>query len=207
MRRIVFAALTIAAASVLVVGATMAWFTDRAASTENSLTAGTVVITGERNLGDPIPGPMFYTTREEGCISDPSWPDHATGLWFPGMTTTRQLVVYNEGSLHVRLSGLSAVVTGISAPTLVSAWAEKMNAKVYVSNDPSQVMYDGTLAGLLGGAQPTLAQPFIGAQDGANLHLSFEVEMDESAGNNLQGLTPMVEFYVYAVQASAVPLP
>jgi len=201
VRKLLFMAALVCLAAFLMGGATLAWFTSQDTNEGNEFIAGTVKITAERNLGDPIPGPMFYTTREQGNFSDPSWPDHATGQWYPGKTETRQLVVYNQGSLHVKLNGLSAEVTGIDDPALAQAWAEKMNVKVFVSSSPGSVLFDGTLDQLLEGQYPTAAQPFLGAQNGSNLHLSFEVEMDTSAGNALQGLEPVVSFSVYAIQA------
>ncbi|MEW6426109.1 MAG: SipW-dependent-type signal peptide-containing protein [Bacillota bacterium] len=186
-------------------GATYALFTDAASNQSNTFTAGTVEIGADRDLGDPIPGPMFYTTRDEGNFAGhPGWPDHATGFWCPGMSATRQLIVYNTGTLNVQLKGVSAALSGIDDPATAQEWAENMKVKIYVSNG-GEVLYDGTMAALLAGEAPFDHAVFIGAQPGVmpppNVHLSFEVTMDLAAGNNLQGLTPVLSFSVHAQQA------
>lgn len=184
-------------------GATYAYFSDQATNSNNTFTAGTLDINVDRNLGDPIPGPMFYTVRSDGSFSDPTWPDHATGLWYPSREETRQLIVTNTGTIHFRVRGFEAVLTGIGDPAVADEFADEMNVKIYVSNDPSIVLYNGSLAALLTGEQvinPESIRPFVGAQPSANLHLSFSVKMHEDAGNNLQGVLPLVSFNVFAEQ-------
>jgi len=105
--------LVIVLAAALVGGATMAWFTSAAANAPNTFAAGTVVISADRGLGEPLPGPMFYTTLAEGQVG-PLPPFNPTGPWFPGMTVTRNLEVRNIGTLQVRLNQVSAAIYSIN---------------------------------------------------------------------------------------------
>lgn len=94
----------------LVGGATFALFTDQASTPEKVLTAGTVDIDSYRDGFDTVPGPMFYTTPEEGATpTNPSYNGlKPTGEWVPGMTVVRSLVVYNKGSLDAVLDTVRA---------------------------------------------------------------------------------------------------
>lgn len=202
-KRVLLLSLAVILLCGLVGGATYALFSDQATNSNNTFAAGTVKVNADRNLGDPVPGPMFYTTRDEGNFNDPTWlVDHATGLWYPGKSETRQLIIKNDGTLHFRIRGLSAALTGISDPAIATQFAGEMNVKIYVSNDANSVLYNGSLATLLTGEQTVLHPPgpFIGV--GANEHLSFQVTMTDTGypQNNLQGITPLVAFNVFVEQ-------
>lgn len=97
-------------AALAVGGATYALFTDDAINKNNTFVAGTVDIDSYRDGFDTIPGPMFYTTPEEGKTpTDPPYDGlKPTGIWAPGDTHIRSLVVYNKGSLDVVLNKIAA---------------------------------------------------------------------------------------------------
>jgi len=190
-------------------GATMAWFTDTATNAANTFTAGTVEIDVDRAGGDTTPGPMFYTTIAEGAAAPGQAPLHPTGVWWPGRTVSRELAVLNTGSLQVRLDQVSAEITSINGvspgvnPALATSFADNMNVKIYVAGHPDDVLYNGPLATLLFGPQSCLHQPLIAPWTGrwpSMLGLVYEVTMLTSAGNDLQGIVPVVSFSVYAEQ-------
>lgn len=206
------------AAGMLVGGATVALFTDQAMNVGNSFTAGTVDIDADRDLGDPIPGPMFYTTVAEGTMpgQDPDDVGHPTGQWYPGKEVSRLLIVRNMGSLRVRLHGVSAEITAITGlpsgadPALVAeSFAENMDVKIYVSGQPTQVLYDGPLSDLVSAPQPAVHRPVIARWNPpawpSTAVLCYEVTMDIGAGNDLQGIRPVVSFNVHAEQTRNNP--
>lgn len=91
---------------------TYAYFNDSAVSNTQTFTAGTVDIDSYRDGFDTIPGPMFYTTAEEGATpTDPSYPGlKPTGKWAPSDTHIRSLIVYNNGSLDAVLKQVKAEI-------------------------------------------------------------------------------------------------
>jgi len=202
----------------LVGGATMALFTDTALNAGNNFTAGTVDIYAHRTLGDPIPGPMFYTTDAEGIAAQGQDPLNPTGLWWPGRTVSRSLSVRNPGSLQVRLHQVSAEITSINGappaatPILAASFAGNMNVRIFVLGQPANVLYNGPLAPLLTGPQPATYKPVISPlAPGAppwmapGVGLVYEVTMNINAGNDLQGIVPVVSFNVFAEQTRNNP--
>lgn len=109
-------------------GFTYAMFTDQATNPEKTFTTGTVDIDSYRDGFDTIPGPMFYTTKEEGATpTDPSFYGlKPVGEWVPGKTVVRSLVVYNQGSLDAVLDQIRAEVESDPANM-----ASQMDVAVY----------------------------------------------------------------------------
>lgn len=208
-RKLFLAALLVLLLAALAGGATMAWFTSTAANAPNTFTAGTVVINADRGLGEPLPGPMFYTTLAEGQVGHLP-PFNPTGPWFPGMSVTRNLEVRNVGTLQVRLHQVSAAISSINGlppalnPAIAAAFAANMNVVVRMAANPLQVLYNGPLATLLTGPQTCIYKPVISQWTPPAWppmqQLLFEVSMSTSAGNILQGVVPVVEFFVHAEQ-------
>lgn len=112
----------------LVGAATFALFNSQVTNNTNTFTAGTVDIDSYRDGFDTIPGPMFYTTAQEGAT--PTHPSYLglkpTGTWVPGDTQIRSLVVYNKGSLDVALKQVQANIESDDANM-----ASKMDVAVY----------------------------------------------------------------------------
>jgi predicted ribosomally synthesized peptide with SipW-like signal peptide len=200
-------------------GATMAWFTDQATNGPNNFTAGTVNIEADRDLGDPIPGPMFYTTSAEGVTpaGEPPLPANVTGPWYPGRTVTRILDVRNAGSLEVRLHQVSAEITSVNGVSvsdpsypsaLATSFANKMNVRIHMMDMVGGTLqnvnlFNGSLAELLT-PQPTLHRPIF-SPTGSIRPVFYEVTMLSSAGNDLQGIAPVVSFSVFAEQTKNNP--
>lgn len=116
-------------AALAIGGTTYALFTDDAINKNNTFVAGTVDIDSYRGGADYIPGPMFYTTPEEGA--SPQDPVNfkgikPTGLWAPGDMHIRSLVVYNKGSLDAVLNQVKADISGDD-----SNIAEEMHVTIF----------------------------------------------------------------------------
>jgi predicted ribosomally synthesized peptide with SipW-like signal peptide len=218
--------LTVVLVAALAGGATMAIFTDTAGNTGNTFAAGTVDIEADRGMGEPLPGPMFFTTLAEGATTPGGvfpHPANVTGPWWPGRTVSRSLEVRNLGSLEVRLNQVSAAIYSINGqpptanPALAASFAGNMNVKIYVAgHHTAKVLYDGSLATLLTGPRTCVYKPLIApwvgifppAPGGAwppMAHLVYEVTMDIDAGNDLQGIVPVVSFSVFAEQTKNNP--
>jgi len=184
---------------------TYAYFSDSALSDTQTFTAGTVDINVKRDKGDPVPGPMFYTTLEEGKTirSDESvaYPYHPTGYWYPGKgQVTRTLIVENNGSLDANIDGISAEISGVDAE-LAAKFAEEIivEIKPLGSEEDEEIIYNGLLSGLTSGKVTALNSLPISAESG-EWYINFTITMHEDAGNDLQGISPKVAFYIYASQ-------
>lgn len=189
----------------LIGGATFALFTAFDATTPASFTAGTLGIDADRDLGDPNPGPMFYVERNEASGFSPGSvaPGHQTGLWYPGKSVTSQLDIKNTGSLDFRLKGFSADLTGINDTLKKAKFGNTLNIKIWVSGT-NTILYNGNLGNLeveQAIPQNLRNQTFTSTEDGV-LHLTFQASMPygDAPDNDLQGVTPVVKFWVYAEQ-------
>lgn len=111
-KKLYFILALVMVAAFAVSGFTYAMFTDQAVNQEKTFTTGTVDIDSYRDGFDTIPGPMFYTTKEEGATStNPSFYGlKPVGLWVPGKTVVRSLVVYNQGTLDAVLDQVRAEI-------------------------------------------------------------------------------------------------
>jgi len=117
---------TAAIAGLVGVG-TYALFTSGATNSGNTLQAGTLTMSAERN-DVPIIGPMFYTNDSVGGWS-------GTGLWAPGDNHTRGLFVKNTGSLDGKLSKVYAIpdaAPGTPGYSDAMAFASEANATIAV---------------------------------------------------------------------------
>jgi predicted ribosomally synthesized peptide with SipW-like signal peptide len=210
-KRFLILAMTVALVCALVGGATFALFTDSATNSAKDFTAGTVTIGSVRDNGDTVPGPMFYTTREQGMTTTGQPGKYPTGLWKPGDTNARVLVLYNKGSLEARLTRIKASVdpTASDIQPGSDAYREfinKMYVKITAPGMPSGTIevYNGTLAELIGdgsAANGSMVLP-VGTPDwpSPNVPLTFECHLDISAGNFLQGTNPVFGFVIVAEQ-------
>ncbi len=78
-----------------------------------------------------------------------------------------------------------------------------------VAGHPStKVLYNGSLATLLTGPQACVHKPVINPWTGPwppMVQLVYEVTMNINAGNDLQGIVPVVSFSVFAEQTAHNP--
>jgi predicted ribosomally synthesized peptide with SipW-like signal peptide len=208
-KRLYIAILVIVSISLLAGGATFAYFSDQASNTDNNFQTGTLSVKVDRNLGDPVPGPMFYTVKDEGNFPVGSLnPGHPTGPWYPGKEETRQLIVQHgiTSTMDFKIKGFSAALRGISDLDVASQFADAMNVTIYESFDPTNILFEDNLTTLLSGEQlitPSSLRPYVSV--GSNQHLSFCVKMIDGADNSLQGIKPLVDFSVFVEQAANNP--
>jgi len=214
-KKLVMSAMALALVMALVGGATFALFSDQSSNEATTLQAGTIAVDVERNSGEPVPGPMFYTVTSEGVGAPGQEPEKATGEWVPGMSVTRTLTVYNHGKLRFRICNVGAAITGdadfLNDPAAISEFANKMHVKIVNSESAKPELFDGTLAQLLAdGGVDVPAIPWDGGeayslQAGSNFHLAYTCSLDTSAGNALQGTKPVVSFNLMVEQTKNNP--
>ncbi|MCF8010655.1 MAG: M73 family metallopeptidase [Clostridiales bacterium] len=201
-----FLALTIVLCTVgLVAGGTFALFTDSTSPADANFTAGTLVITNERDAGDIVPGPMFYVTAAQGATPDDDDGIYPTGVWAPGDSHMRTLTVYNHtpSTMDAWLVSSEASIESGNA-----AMADKLWVEVFHPETSGGVMTDvkvaeGALSTFLTG--PVSFSKNLPCMLGGNNQLHFKVTFDKSAGNNLQGETLKVAFKVNAEQMKNNP--
>jgi hypothetical protein len=161
-----------------VIGAgTYALFTGSLTKTDNTMTAGTVILEANRDQGDPVPGPIFYPDSLDPLathpydVNDLNPSGESKGGWAPGDSVSRMMILNNSGSLAAKLVGIRAVVqssytqttkdsrlgtvertvTGITASSDPSAYNEyinNMNIEVKYGNI---LVYNGLLKDLITG--------------------------------------------------------
>lgn len=177
-------------------GLTLALFSDQGSVADVEFMAGTLEIAADRDMGDGVPGPMFYIDTAGGGV-DPN--NHPTGLWAPGDEHHRILQVENTGTLDAKLTHLRASLQ--SGSTYL---AEKLNVTVTTDPAGAVVVAQGTLADFLNADQsfmPSAIEAMV--SDVINLH--FWVEFPLDADNSYQGLSTVVTFTVYAEQLANNP--
>lgn len=197
MKRTFLLAVAAAAVAVLVgTAATLALFTAETAPATSIITAGILEIDGQRDQGDNVPGPLFYTNGAEGSNGtiDGFLP---TGFWAPGDEHHRVLQVENTGNLSALLKTVSAALESAD-----SALPDVLDVKI--TSDPAgvDVLASGKLRDFLTAPQSIGA---ILADPGNVIDLHFWVSMPLDTGNGFQGLTLKVAFEVYAEQAAHNP--
>lgn len=195
--------LLIGAAAVMALMAatgTLALFSAATAPTDTHFAAGTVSIGSYRDMGDSIPGPMFYTTPAEGQTPNGTPGLRPTGYWLPGDTFVRALFVENHGTEDLWLMGVGANMH----PGTSRHLAEKLQAKVTTDLAGVNVLVSGTLADLIDAYHPfsaKLALP-VGPAPRA---LYFHVTLPLDADNSYQNETLRVDFDVNAEQMAHNP--
>lgn len=177
-------------------GLTLALFSAQSAPASAEFVSGRLDIDAQRDMGDGIPGPMFYIDAAGGGV-DPN--NHPTGLWAPGDKNRRILQVENVGTLDAKLTHMRATLQSGSMYL-----AEKMD--VVVTTDPAgtNVVAMGSLADFINGNMSFIGGA-IPATVGDVINLHFWVTFPLDADNSYQGLSTVVTFTVYAVQLANNP--
>jgi predicted ribosomally synthesized peptide with SipW-like signal peptide len=188
-------------------GATFALFNDSASNESKTISAGTVDIEVNRNAGDSVPGPMFYTIAEEGIVEPDQNVYHATGLWAPGDSHQAELDIKNNGSLEAKLVRVEAEFTGdtdfLNNQAAMEEFAKYMNVEIIAHNNEDISVYNGPLADLMvaGGDYLDLVPGYTIIGKNSIAHFRFCLTLSKDAGNVLQGQKPIVSFTVHAEQA------
>lgn len=221
MRKKQYLALTLSLMLVMtfVIGAgTFALFSASKTNANNHFKAGTI------DLGTN-PEPMYYTAashpRSEWMQQydlpraiDP-YGGEAIGGWAPGDSIDREMTIINSGSLDAIVKGVHARINLSETPGGVvgldqnhqdyQQFIDMMKVKIVDRTGGGVVLYDGSLRNLLnaesggnGGVMFDSSQQFV---VGEPRTIDFNVTMDLSADNHLQGKTWVFDFVFYAEQA------
>lgn len=202
--RYLLALISVVSISVLTAGGTLALLTSRTNSPDAEYSSSALVITSDRDDGDTFPGPMFYVTPAQG--QTPSGVDGAypTGLWAPGDSKERTIIVKNHAANGSTMDAwLDSVQASLQAGSYAPL-ADKLN--VVISSRDSQglkrVVARGTLSQFVNGPV-ALAFPDssrVPSNLDSDRYLFFELTFDSSADNTYQGKTLVADFSVTAVQ-------
>lgn len=185
-------------------GITYALFTASSGPAEQEFTAGTLVLQGDRDNGDTVPGPMFYIDgATDGKTEDGQDGLYETGLWAPGDEFSRVFQIENVGTLEGKILKFSAELTN-GDPLLAGALDVKIYDGIYKDTDGIVVDPDATIIaeGKLSeffGAGKTLTTPYV-MEVGALATFGFTVSFPLDAGNDYQGDSIKVTFSAYAEQ-------
>jgi predicted ribosomally synthesized peptide with SipW-like signal peptide len=194
LRRIWFTVLVFVLASGIAGGATLAYFNDTASNQNNQFMTGTLELAADRDQGDSVPGPMFYTIPIEGQTDTGDDGLLPTGLWKPGDTNHRVFQLENIGTLDALLKNTRASLDSGSRYL-----ADKLEVKVTTDPAGSDVVASGTLGSFIDGDQSFVPGPIsLVAGDIANLH--FWVTLPQDADSSYQDETLKAQFSVYAEQ-------
>lgn len=201
-KRALFLAMAIVMAAVFIGGGiTFALFTDSTGPVDAGFMTATLEIDGQRNLGDPIPGPMFYTTASEG-------ENHPTGPWAPGDEHHRVLQVENLGTISAWLKKVSATLDEKSGEDLTTV----LDVKITTDGAGDEVVAAGKLSDFLGSGvdfkSPIPCEYYPDDPDGAwgdVVDLYFWVSLPLDTSNVYQDATCNVTFSVYAEQMANNP--
>ncbi|HWI64579.1 MAG TPA: SipW-dependent-type signal peptide-containing protein [Symbiobacteriaceae bacterium] len=210
-----------------VTAGTFALFSASAGPNNNQFTAGTLTLSAVRDQGDTIPGPMFYTTPDEG--DTPTGVDglYPTGPWAPGDSRVRVLLVRNTGSLDAWLTSVGADLASGSMYL-----ADKLRYCIATSpiipldpGEPTKNIQQPMCPAANGPAPGYVAVGSLGdlintdhAFDSGNIALNatpgpvdppkpfyFYVSLPLDADNSYQSETLKVNFYINAVQKKNNP--
>ena len=148
---------------VMLVGTTFAWFTDTASTAVNKIQAGNLNVALEMWTGEKWVDAENQTLNFLQRQSDDSVKQEANILWEPGCTyELPKLRVINKGNLAIKYT---IEITGINGDA-------KLNDAI-----------DWTIDGI------TLDNTFTSLAVGANSEFTIKGHMQETAGNEYQGLS------------------
>lgn len=195
------------AVSMLAAGSTLALFTASSGTIDSQFTAGTLCLTANRNDGEPVPGPMFYVTPQQGRTPGGIDGTLPTGVWALGDSHIRTLTVENPTSCSTMDAWLERVDATLQSGD--ATLAQKLWVEVYTpqSGGPDVLVAQGYLSDFLAGPQ-TLAYPTgsrIPVYLTSNRHLKFKVSFDLNADNTYQNKDLVVTFTVYGTQMNNNP--
>lgn len=210
---------SVMAVSLLVGGGTYALFTSSVSNINNTYTTGTVILTQERDQGDTIPGPMFYTSTSDPTGSFPYDTNKNAGYQppggeslgglAPGDSMTRAMNLYNKGTLDAKVTKLKATVNpaGVTSGKAYNEFINKLYVVVEATSMANKILYSGTLSGLLNGSDNGWVDisPAMRMSVGSTMNINFDVYLDPSADDTIQGQNFVFDFSFYAEQLKNNP--
>ena len=182
-RALLLSALALITCVSMLVGSTFAWFTDSVTSAGNKIQAGTLKLDLEMLEN----GTWKSIKEDKDAIFD-------YDLWEPGYTEVKLLKVENEGSLALKW------VAKFTAQKALSKLAEVIDVYVLPSETELAMPADRDLTGYtkvgtLDNFINSISETTFGALEaGDEAYLGIALKMQESAGNEYQGLDLGGEF-------------
>ena len=194
-RTLISSAIALFLCFAMLIGTTLAWFTDSVESTNNKIVAGTLDIELYQWNGDVTDGRENATAISTS--SAPVFPDDI--LWEPGYTHVVYLSIKNEGSLALKYK-VALEVTSVSEESLldVMSYAITPDAKY---NTVSAWAGNGTYINA-GYNEDANAQD-IALLPGEEHFFALSVHMDEDAGNEYQDQSIAFDIKVLAGQLAS----
>ena len=191
----------------LAVGTTLALFTDSNYGAQ-SITSGTLCLTSDRDDGEPVPGPMFYVTTDQGQTPDGRLGTLPTGVWAPGDEVIRTLIVNNPKTCSTQDAWLDYATATLASPD--STLADTLQVEITTSKPGvlgDFVVAKTSLRSFLNGPVP------LRYADGTRVSMAltsvrflhFSVTFDKSASYMYQGKSLVVDFQVGGVQKKNNP--
>ena len=183
-RALLLSALSLLLCTTMLIGSTFAWFTDSVTSSGNKIQSGSLKMDLE-----------LWTDSGWNSIKDSTDPLFDNTLWEPGYTEFKILKVENEGSLALKwvakftsqkqLSKLAEVIDVYVLP-----YGVLDDASAATVTYPADRNLDGyTKVGTLDGFINTISDTTFGTLEaGQAAYLGIALKMQESAGNEYQGL-------------------
>ncbi|HHU32818.1 MAG TPA: S-layer homology domain-containing protein [Clostridia bacterium] len=146
----------------------------------------------------------------EDKASTPMFKEEYDGLWYPGKTAKGTFRIHNRHPFDVQIEQLSLNMelensVGNQDKELRDNYAKNMLLKIRKGSLPvfNKTIYDGNFYGMLYDGQESEFHGFtlpknqrITIKRGDSIDLEYTVQMDENAGNELQGLIAVVDFNV-----------
>ena len=190
-RALLASVLSVVVCSAMLVGSTFAWFTDSVTSAGNIIKSGNLKVALEWANGTE-------------ALDTATWQDASTGaifnynLWEPGYTEARHVRISNKGNLALKYE-IRIVANGevSKLAEAIDVYYVKDGKQLTSRNDLTDTMKIGTLKEVL--ANPYAAKGHILAGENAVDVATIALKMQESAGNEYQGLAIGSDFSIQLV--------
>ena len=190
-RALLASILSVVVCAAMLAGSTFAWFTDSVTSAGNIIKSGNLDVALEWANGTE-------------ALDTATWQDASTGaifnydLWEPGYTEARHVRISNKGNLALKYE-IRIVANGevSKLAEAIDVYYVKDGKQLTSRNDLTDTMKIGTLKEVL--ANPYAAKGHILAGENAVDVATIALKMQESAGNEYQGLAIGSDFSIQLV--------
>jgi len=186
-RAIVASGISLLLCLLMLIGTTLAWFTDQASNLNNRIESGTLKL---EVIGYDAQGDQVVDFKNE------TTPLIENYLWEPGIEDVRFIEVFNKGSLDLKFE---LFLKGENTKLAEALWFTFVEVDAVGDGAPAPVSERRAMTELFTvGAQGILEA--LGGDDNKVYRLDFG--MNECAGNEYQGLDFMVDIHVVATQTN-----
>lgn len=182
-------AIAIVLCAAMLVGGTLAWFTDSVSSNDNIVKSGKLDIDLLWTM-DLQNGPWIDTAKTE---NDPIFTNN---LWEPGYTEVRYFKIQNKGNLAFQyaLQIVPNGEVGVLADVIDVYYVENPTANIAGRRDLTNMTPAGTLSAVIDGTASAQGVLLPAGEYESGFHtgeiiLAVALKMQESAGNEYQGKT------------------